>query len=193
MLRALPLAMLIAALVPQAASACTCMMSTQPYGFHASAIFRGRVTKIDTHERSLRDTWTPVEVEFEVSEAWRGPVETTVVVFTGRGGGDCGARFEVGQEYLVPANLNTDGSMNTSSCAGVMHARFADEVLGELGEGWNPEFYDFDWEETPLWRLTMRDRLSRLWKQVGLLYPLVAVCVLAGLGLGLRWSRSSWL
>ena len=46
------------------------------------------------------------EITFEVSSVWKGPVKKRLVVFTGRGGGDCGIPFAVGSRYLVYADTS---------------------------------------------------------------------------------------
>ena len=43
-------------------------------------------------------------VFFKVIDSWKGVEKTLAEVNTGRGGGDCGYQFVVGEEYLVYAN-----------------------------------------------------------------------------------------
>ncbi|MGC4049812.1 MAG: hypothetical protein QM757_09900 [Paludibaculum sp.] len=57
-------------------------------------------------------------VRFRVSSALQGVPEGNkeIIVGTGRGGGDCGYLFEVGQEYVVDAYRSADGWLETGIC-----------------------------------------------------------------------------
>ncbi|MCR2804243.1 hypothetical protein [Paenibacillus soyae] len=43
---------------------------------------------------------------FEVDRIWKGGPDSQVVIHTGSGGGDCGFKFQAGNEYLVYASLS---------------------------------------------------------------------------------------
>ncbi|HEX6188568.1 MAG TPA: hypothetical protein VFZ40_10845 [Pyrinomonadaceae bacterium] len=60
------------------------------------AVFSGRVLRIDEAGYMLK-------VTLIVENSWKERLPKEVVLFTGRGGGDCGYRFEVGEDYLVYA------------------------------------------------------------------------------------------
>lgn len=75
----------------------------------SSAVFSGVVLKIDEAAYSVR-------VTFKVDEYWKRQLSTQVIVVTGRGGGDCGYRFEVGQRYLVYAYGSDVTSLGTNIC-----------------------------------------------------------------------------
>jgi hypothetical protein len=55
-------------------------------------------------------------VKFRVKEAYKGSFGSTVEVNTGLGGGDCGAQFDSGLEYLVYAD-QTPAGLGVSSCS----------------------------------------------------------------------------
>ena len=57
-----------------------------------------------------------VKVTFKVENSWKGTLPTEVILFTGRGGGDCGYRFLVGQDYLVYAYGKDLDHLSTNIC-----------------------------------------------------------------------------
>jgi hypothetical protein len=54
-------------------------------------------------------------VKFRVEKYWKGVLTTEMIVVTGRGGGDCGYRFEVGARYLIFA-YGGDTKLETNIC-----------------------------------------------------------------------------
>lgn len=54
---------------------------------------------------------------FQVGSSWKGIDQTEVIVTTGRGYGDCGEDFELGQTYLVYVRKDADGILNTGICS----------------------------------------------------------------------------
>ena len=73
------------------------------------AVFSGVVAKIDQAPYSI-------SVTFKVERSWKGALPNQVVVLTGRGGGDCGYLFEMGQRYLVYAYGSNVSSLGTNIC-----------------------------------------------------------------------------
>jgi hypothetical protein len=72
----------------------------------------GDLVRADFLERS--NDWPRMMLTFLVKRVYKGNLGTEVQVRTGMGGGDCGARFETGLNYLVyaygpsPAELGVD-------------------------------------------------------------------------------------
>lgn len=104
------------------ALACSCIRQgsvCESYG-NSNAVFIGEVLEMKDATKdspSEEIQWTPLKFTFKVTEAFTG-VESgkTVEVSTGRGGGDCGYRFEVGETYVVYAYDNK-GSFGTGICS----------------------------------------------------------------------------
>ena len=111
------------------ASMCTCV--TRPASVKArvkeelrryDAVFVGSVT-------SVRDTVVPLFPESPRSEirvrlavvaldqSWKGPASTSLVIWTGAGGGDCGYPFEVGRRYLIFALATDSSRLSAHSCS----------------------------------------------------------------------------
>lgn len=64
------------------------------------ALFTGTVVKIE----EVGGEWKK-KVMVEVDKYWLGAVHPTMVVYTGLSGADCGADFEVGQQYLFTSHF----------------------------------------------------------------------------------------
>ena len=110
---------------PAAASAsmCTCVEPKRPtceVWWQTSAIFTGRVTRIDTVTEEVNgESIVKNLVTMRVQDRWRGlQGKREVVVATGAGGGDCGFQFETNQTYLVYANQSVQtGRYETGICS----------------------------------------------------------------------------
>ena len=93
----------------------------------SSAVFTGKVlsvTKLDKFN---------LAVKMEVKTKWKGIKETEVTIFTGRGDGDCGFSFEVGETYLIYAYKKNGGKLGTSMCqrtALLSHSQDEIKMLG---------------------------------------------------------------
>ena len=75
------------------------------------AVFSGKVLEV------TEDPQTPhVTVRLSVERVWKGSPREEVRILTGRGGGDCGYQFEVGQSYLVYAYRWREGELGTNIC-----------------------------------------------------------------------------
>lgn len=69
-------------------------------------------------------------VTFTVHETFRGKPSNTRTIWTSQGLGDCGAAFERGKSYLVPAYFDSEtGHEETHIC---LHIRAAEEATTEL-------------------------------------------------------------
>jgi hypothetical protein len=73
-------------------------------------------------------------VKFRVEKYWKGVLTTEMIVVTGRGGGDCGYRFEVGARYLIFA-YGGDTKLETNICQRTKGLEEATEDLKLLGKG----------------------------------------------------------
>src|SRR5215211_7937168 len=106
-------------LASQTAMACSCSSHGTPCeGFgSAAAVFVGTVTAVRENDlgkgmsvserRRKEDSgeidWSPKAYKFSVEQAYLGVAGAEIEIFTGRGGGDCGYRFQPGTRYIVYA------------------------------------------------------------------------------------------
>src|SRR5262249_46516885 len=63
------------------------------------------------------ETWPQMRITFRVKKVYKGDLGETVELYTGMGGGDCGARFETGLDYLVYAYNRSPGKLWASRCS----------------------------------------------------------------------------
>lgn len=129
--------------------ACSCAGPGLPHEQFASAavVFEGEVLRINDRLNVFRKAWTYIllmmdrepsekhygfEVQFEVSRMWRGPGMSKLRIFTGRGGGDCGYPFKVGERYLVYAYGNPDEGWYAHICSRTRVAANATEDFAYL-------------------------------------------------------------
>jgi hypothetical protein len=135
----LPGVLIVLLLASPIANACTCAGAGSPcqdFGT-AAAVFAGTVTSERISERPKNRAatdvdWVPRGVKFSVEQAYSGVTGTEIEVFTGRGGGDCGYPFAIGQRYLVYAYRYND-KLTTSICTGTKLFKNATEDLAFLG------------------------------------------------------------
>jgi hypothetical protein len=133
--RALPFALAgvlgLAALQPTTAAACSCMQQSQEDAAqNATAIFEGRVTRIE-------DPTGEPKVHFKVVRSWKGPSQEALTVSTPNNSAACGYGFEEGQSYLVYAS-ETDAVLSTSLCSRTQPIGSASEDITKLGLGVTP-------------------------------------------------------
>ena len=125
--RLLPLLLLILAF-PRIADACSCLESgaaCEDY-WKASAVFLGRVEKIDPPSKVL----APRRVTLTVIEAFSGVQKGTLEVRTGSSGADCGFAFREGGEYIVYAQrTGSSGALSVSLCS---RTREVSRAAGDL-------------------------------------------------------------
>lgn len=89
--------------------------------------------------RSERDVMMPLRglsfsmlqrARLDVIERFSGPETDSLDVFSGAGGGDCGANFHPGESYLVVASQDdSTRRWSTSICSGSRPTRYADSDL----------------------------------------------------------------
>ncbi len=108
---------------PGYAEACSCVgfMSGNPpcqSFWNSPVVFSGRVESIKPVEVKVGDAghFEQLIVRFAVSGDHRGGIGQTVDIVTGRGGGDCGYRFETNEHYLVYASKGENGMLSTGIC-----------------------------------------------------------------------------
>jgi Tissue inhibitor of metalloproteinase len=124
----------------QTANACTCGGTGSPcesYG-SADAVFVGTVVAERENERPKKADrndidWIPMAYKFSVEQSYLGVSGTEAEVFTGRGGGDCGYDFKVGQRYLVYAYRYNNNKLSTGICTRTRPFSSANEDLAFLG------------------------------------------------------------
>ena len=94
------------------ADACSCAgpRAACQATWDAAAVFVGQVVEVGQNIEAHRAQTTAApelffykrRVRLEVIELFRGPAASTVDVYTGLGGGDCGYDFVAGGTYLIP-------------------------------------------------------------------------------------------
>jgi hypothetical protein len=119
--------MALVALLPDCASACSCMppRPTERELARSSAVFAGKVVDLKTGFRTTK-------VSFRVSEVWKGPERETLEVRTAREGTTRDYRFYEGREYLVYAGGR---KMEVGSCGRTTPLSEASADLEALGSG----------------------------------------------------------
>jgi hypothetical protein len=139
-----PLALLAlgAALVtmsPATAHACKCMFPTVAQGRdQASAVFEGRVTKIEDVASEVEGGIGLKKVTLILVRTWKGlEQEESVVVKTSASSASCGYGFALDQSYLVYAG-GTPPELEVSSCSRTKPMDGASEDLAVLGAGITP-------------------------------------------------------
>jgi len=119
----------------QSAEACTCRPTPEGYSISkqvrearsaAGAVFTGEVVEITESSDGYY-----VAVRMKVASKWKGVKSKEVVVYTGRGGGDCGYSFSVGGKYLVYAS-RMEGRLFTNICQRTTPIQYAAEDLAVL-------------------------------------------------------------
>ena len=82
----------------------------------ASTIFSGKVLSIKNNRTKSNPAGDGRNlITFEVENTWKNKPAKRVTLSTGRGGADCGYKFEVGKKYLVYAYGEKD--LGTSRCS----------------------------------------------------------------------------
>lgn len=128
-------AMIVVALAAPDVYGCSCMSSGPPCQayFQADAVFVGTVasiavrkTTVDGNPESLFDRRV---VHVAVDRIGRGVQTSSVELWTGMGGGDCGFDFKVGSRYVIYASRHADGTLSTGICS---RTRLASEAADDL-------------------------------------------------------------
>jgi hypothetical protein len=95
----------------------------------AKAVFSGEVVEVIENPQVFY-----IEVRFKVENSWKHVRTDQLVIRTGRGGGDCGYRFEVGERYLVYAYGSDVPAFETNICQRTKRLIDAQEDLKLLGK-----------------------------------------------------------
>lgn len=95
----------------------------------AKAVFVGKVIELIENPQVFY-----VEVKFKVEGSWKQVSTNQLVLRTGRGGGDCGYRFEIGERYLVYAYGSDAMTLETNICQRTRKLADAGEDLKLLGK-----------------------------------------------------------
>lgn len=96
----------------------------------SKAVFSGEVVEVIQNPQVFY-----VEVRFKVENSWKQVRTDELIIRTGRGGGDCGYNFEVGQRYLVYAYGSDETRLETNICQRTRRLADAGEDLRLLGKG----------------------------------------------------------
>lgn len=120
--------------------ACTCLPPGTPTEERDASdlVFSGKVVRIDTVMVDIGGgmMYPWLNVAFRVDRTWKGSDSSAVEILTAVNSGLCGYHFEVGERYLVYANVFGDYNMpETSICTRTRAFSNAAEDLMELGEG----------------------------------------------------------
>ena len=94
------------------------------------AVFAGKVLEINESPQAYS-----VVVRLKVEQSWKGLFLEEINIVTGRGGGDCGYRFEVGESYIVYAYGPSESILATDICQRTAKLTEAREDLKVLGKG----------------------------------------------------------
>src|SRR5687768_16598027 len=123
------------------ADACSCAgpRAACQATWDAAAVFVGQVVEVGQNIEAHRAQTTAApelffykrRVRLEVIELFRGPAASTVDVYTGLGGGDCGYDFVAGGTYLIYAS-ESSGRYQTHSCMRTRPLEQATEDLAYL-------------------------------------------------------------
>lgn len=99
-----------------------------------SGMFLGTMIRWETRENSdERRGWLRRVAYLRVDEDFDGFEKgAEVAVFTGSGGGDCGYRFELGEQYLVDTGRLPNGEFTTSICSDTAPRRYAQSLINQL-------------------------------------------------------------
>jgi hypothetical protein len=106
---------------PEPARACSCnMQSTEAHFQQAAAVFWGIVLDDAGGSEYTPQPYQDYLIRFQVQQAFKGVSPGELVLHTryGYGMGDCsGGPFEQGNEYVVFASTNKDGTLGASLSA----------------------------------------------------------------------------
>lgn len=175
-------------LTPSLVAACSCLSSNATCDQtwkSGEVIFLGKVTTKITAQPAAPGEFIvrqKLGFRFSVTESFRGPAipGDEIVVYTGRGGGDCGYPFKVGTSYLVYAYASKDASkdeLTTGICSptnpevrvaavvrqlrALQNGTRADDLFGTIGTAPKGVGYDDLVETTPLADIRVRVINSR--------------------------------
>jgi hypothetical protein len=125
--------------VPRTGYACSCAESpsVEEELKQKTAVFSGKVIKIEEKNKLIRSSADPVSVLFEVKHSWKGVNQSQVMVYTAMSSASCGYEFNLKTEYLVYA-YGEENHLITSICDRTKPLLLANDDLAVLGEGTPP-------------------------------------------------------
>jgi hypothetical protein len=103
----------------------------------ATAVFAGTVADVQLPGGVVQSSADPTQIILEVSQVWKGPEFTNLVVSTAQSSASCGFEFEFGRDYLVYAS-GDETNLQVSLCSRTRLLDDAEEDLTELGEAITP-------------------------------------------------------
>lgn len=113
-------------------SACSCQRtSTETAIKESAAVFSGRVIEV---ERNDETPFGGLKATFEVAEIWKGIDEPLVSAVTASNSAACGYPFAKGEEYLIYAYRDRDGTLRVSLCSHTKPLAEAETDLNALGK-----------------------------------------------------------
>ncbi len=77
----------------------------------------GEMIRPDPGASWMSGNWPRMLVTFRVKRVYKGNMGATVQVWTGMGGGDCGAHYAIGLDYLVYASGSTPADLRVGICS----------------------------------------------------------------------------
>lgn len=123
------LALLVAIAAPQAYG-CSCITLTLPEEVSStSAIFTGKVTKLEVVR--VNNDVSVIEVTVERDRVFKGTVPKTVVFTTSDGCCYCASWFDIARKYVFFA-LEHEGRLQTSACSRTKLISAAKEEISYL-------------------------------------------------------------
>lgn len=94
----------------------------------SQAVFTGEVLEIT--ELSDKNF---LLVKIRVESNWKGAEGNEIVIVTGKGDGDCGYSFTVGQKYLIYAYQTSNSQLSTNICQRTALLSDAEKDVAILG------------------------------------------------------------
>jgi hypothetical protein len=131
----LPIAGLM--LMPAITYACDCAgpSSVKEELQRQTVVFSGKVVSISNSNKGLaRSSADPMNITFEVYDAWKGDVGKKLILHTAMSGASCGFDFTPNEEYLVYAYGEKD-RLEVGLCGRTKTLVSASEDLQALGLG----------------------------------------------------------
>jgi len=112
---------LLVAMLPGAASACSCVQTTTGQVIdNADIVFVGReVSRTEPVNEPADAFLASVAVTFDVIEAYKGDVAQQMTLYTGRGDADCGVGPLNGHVGIVASTDSADGRATFHICGSV--------------------------------------------------------------------------
>lgn len=119
--------------------ACSCAPNPEPLVAldQADAVFAGRIVGLalkPDEDPAIGVSFETLEVTVAVHSVWKGDTGEDIVIYTAYTCCVCGYAFQLGEEYLIYAFAEDDGTLRTSICSRTMLLSAASEDLAALGD-----------------------------------------------------------